>query len=63
MSSLFAHHAYLPQGWTSNVRLHWSDNGDLGQIELDAQLRAHENQAQFVVPGMTNLHSHAFQRA
>ncbi|MES2036847.1 MAG: formimidoylglutamate deiminase [Pseudomonadota bacterium] len=63
MSSLFAHHAYLPQGWTSNVRLHWNDNGDLSQIELDTNLQAHENQAQFVVPGMTNLHSHAFQRA
>ena len=63
MSSLFTHHALLPQGWTSNVRLHWNEGGDLSQVEQDAVLRAHENQAQFVVPGMTNLHSHAFQRA
>ncbi|MFZ6780370.1 formimidoylglutamate deiminase [Undibacterium sp. Ji83W] len=63
MSSLFAHHALLPQGWTSNVRLHWNEGGDLSQIEQDAVLQAHENQAQFVVPGITNLHSHAFQRA
>ncbi|MFZ6874950.1 formimidoylglutamate deiminase [Undibacterium sp. Di27W] len=63
MSSLFAHHALLPQGWTSNVRLHWNTSGELSQIELDTSAQIHENQAQFVVPGMTNLHSHAFQRA
>lgn len=63
MSSLFAHHALLPQGWSKNVRLHWNEGGDLSQVEQDAVLQAHENQAQFVVPGMTNLHSHAFQRA
>ncbi|MFZ6747036.1 formimidoylglutamate deiminase [Undibacterium sp. JH2W] len=63
MSSLFAHHALLPQGWTSNVRLHWTTSGELSQIELDTTAQASENQAQFVLPGMTNLHSHAFQRA
>lgn len=63
MSSLFAHHALLPQGWASNVRLHWNETGDLNLVEQDAALQPHENQAQFVLPGMTNLHSHAFQRA
>lgn len=63
MSSLFAHHALLPQGWTSNVRLHWNESGDLNLVEQGAALQAHENPAQFVLPGMTNLHSHAFQRA
>ena len=63
MSSLFAHHALLPQGWASNVRLHWNETGNLNLVEQDAALQAHENQAQFVLPGMTNLHSHAFQRA
>ncbi|MFZ6735478.1 formimidoylglutamate deiminase [Undibacterium sp. Ji42W] len=63
MSSLFAHHVLLPQGWTSNVRLHWNTSGELSQIELNTSAQIHENQAQFVVPGMTNLHSHAFQRA
>lgn len=63
MSSLFAHHALLPQGWTSNVRLHWNESGDLNLVEQGAALQAHENRAQFVLPGMTNLHSHAFQRA
>lgn len=63
MSSLFAHYALLPQGWASNVRLHWNETGDLNLVEQDAALQPHENQAQFVLPGMTNLHSHAFQRA
>ncbi|MCH8617783.1 formimidoylglutamate deiminase [Undibacterium sp. TS12] len=63
MSSLFAHNALLPQGWVSNVRLHWNDDGDFNQIEQNTELQAYENQVQFALPGMTNLHSHAFQRA
>lgn len=63
MSSLFAHNALLPQGWVSNVRLHWNDDGDFSQIEQHTELQAYENQVQFALPGMTNLHSHAFQRA
>ncbi|MFZ6751936.1 formimidoylglutamate deiminase [Undibacterium sp. Dicai25W] len=61
--SLFAANAYLPQGWTKNVRLHWDAAGALIEIEVGIQVRAGETQAEFVVPGMTNLHSHAFQRA
>src|SRR5450830_1734390 len=61
--SLFAANAYLPQGWTCNVRLHWNADGALTEIELSAQRQANEAQAEFVLPGMTNLHSHAFQRA
>ncbi|MFZ6654382.1 formimidoylglutamate deiminase [Undibacterium sp. TJN19] len=63
MSSLFARHACLPQGWVSNVRLHWNARGELIQVEQHAQPGAHEKQETFVLPGMTNLHSHAFQRA
>lgn len=61
--SLYAQHACLPQGWVNHVRLHWNALGDLTQVELDARASAHEKQAHFVLPGMTNLHSHAFQRA
>lgn len=63
MSSLYAHKVLLPQGWASNVRLHWNKNGELSQIEHDATQLANEPQAQWVLPGMSNLHSHAFQRA
>ena len=61
--SLFAQHALLPQGWVDNVRLHWNEAGDLTQVETEVQAHAYEKQECYVIPGMTNLHSHAFQRA
>ncbi|WP_395007716.1 formimidoylglutamate deiminase [Undibacterium sp.] len=61
--SIYAKNALLPSGWTSNVRLHWNAQGDFTQIELNAVATAYEVQHGFVSPGMTNLHSHAFQRA
>ena len=61
--SLFAQHALLPQGWVDNVRLHWNEAGDLTQIETGVEAQAYEKQECYVIPGMTNLHSHAFQRA
>lgn len=63
MNTLFARHALVDASWADNVRLHWNENGDLTQIELNATPLAHEVVEQFVIPGMINLHSHAFQRA
>jgi formimidoylglutamate deiminase len=37
--------------------------GDIQSIENDATVRPGEPQATYVLPGMCNLHSHAFQRA
>lgn len=62
-NQLFARHVWINGAWHANVRLHWSDAGDLNQIEFDANAQPHERQAGLVLPGMTNLHSHAFQRA
>ena len=61
--SLFARHVWLEQGWTDNVRLHWDHQGTLCQIETGTAPTAQEPIEQLVVPGMINLHSHAFQRA
>lgn len=63
MNSLFARHVWLEDGWANNVRLHWNDEGDLTQVERGANAAAHEVVEHFVLPGMINLHSHAFQRA
>jgi formimidoylglutamate deiminase len=63
VTSLFARNAWLSQGWSQDVRLHWDDSGNLTQIETNVSARQHEQVEQFVVPGMVNLHSHAFQRA
>ncbi len=61
--SLFARNALLPQGWQSDVRLEWDSGGDLVAVTPAANARAGEEHADFVLPGMVNLHSHAFQRA
>jgi formimidoylglutamate deiminase len=62
--SLFAEHALLPTGWARDVLLSWNDQGLLTGVT--AQTACPESTASAtgpVVPGMPNLHSHAFQRA
>jgi formimidoylglutamate deiminase len=62
-ASLFARHALLPQGWAADVLLEWDDAGSLVSVTAGAAAAAGTAQAQLVLPGMVNLHSHAFQRA
>lgn len=63
MQSLFATHAWLGNGWANNVSLSWNAAGDLIQVEPDSQPQAGQSQVHYLLPGMCNLHSHAFQRA
>jgi formimidoylglutamate deiminase len=61
---LFAAHALLPEGWANDVLLAWNDAGDFTEIRAGADCPSGVAQAQGpVLPGMPNLHSHAFQRA
>jgi len=60
---LFARHALLADGWQRNVLLAWNAAGDLTGVEPDAAATLAVPQADWVLPGMVNLHSHAFQRA
>ena len=60
---LFAHHALLPQGWRRDVLLEWDAAGDLTAVTDNAAAPAGAEVAEYVLPGMVNLHSHAFQRA
>lgn len=63
-NTLFAHDALLPSGWTKNVLLHWNATGQLTQVEPNTSAPEGTTQAMGpVIPGMPNLHSHAFQRA
>ena len=62
-TALFARHALLPQGWRRDVLLEWDAHGDLTRVSPDATASPDTRQAQYVLPGMVNLHSHAFQRA
>jgi len=63
MRALFARHALLPQGWRRDVLLEWDAHGDLTRVEAQAAAPLGVPRAEYVLPGMVNLHSHAFQRA
>ncbi len=63
-SSLFAPYALLPSGWASNVLIVWDEAGTLTYVTPDATPASDIRRATgAIVPGMPNLHSHAFQRA
>ncbi|GAB2878542.1 formimidoylglutamate deiminase [Paraburkholderia jirisanensis] len=62
--SLFADHAFLPDGWRRNVLLQWDEHGTLTAVTPDSAAPAAVRKAAGpLLPGMPNLHSHAFQRA
>jgi formimidoylglutamate deiminase len=63
--ALFADYAYLPDGWRRNVLLEWDASGTLTHVTADtgAPMAGVAHAAGPVLPGMPNLHSHAFQRA
>ncbi len=63
MSAFFAERALLPTGWANNVRLDVSADGVLTRVQADADAHGAELIKGPLVPGMPNLHSHAFQRA
>ncbi|BEP92116.1 formimidoylglutamate deiminase [Acidovorax sp. A79] len=62
--SLFAADALLPTGWARNVLVQWDGAGRITGVASDAAVPAGTPVAAGpVIPGMPNLHSHAFQRA
>lgn len=63
MRALFARHALLPDSWRRDVLLEWDAYGDLTRVEAQATAPLGVPRADHVLPGMVNLHSHAFQRA
>ncbi len=61
---LYAQDALLPQGWASGVLLRWDAAGRLTDVRAgEAPPPGAPLAAGPVLPGMPNLHSHAFQRA
>jgi formimidoylglutamate deiminase len=63
MNALFARHALLPEGWQGEVLIEWDARGNLTRVQPQARPPIGVARADYVVPGMVNLHSHAFQRA
>ena len=62
--ALLAPHALLPEGWANDVLLQWDASGQLTVVATGvAPLPGVRQAPGLVVPGMPNLHSHAFQRA
>ena len=60
---LFADHALLPGGWARDVLLAWDAQGTLTAVDANARAPAEAARAAGpLLPGMPNLHSHAFQR-
>ncbi|HYD66234.1 formimidoylglutamate deiminase [Azospirillum sp.] len=63
MATIFAEQALLPEGWADAVRITVGADGTIAAVEPGATPQDAERAAGPVVPGMPNLHSHAFQRA
>ncbi len=61
MDVIHAEAALLPEGWRSNVRLTLS-GGTFSAVDCDAEAGATDERHTVLLPGMPNLHSHAFQR-
>ena len=60
---LFADRALLPDGWARDVVFAISDAGGLTAVTPNTAPGDAERAGGTVLPGMPNLHSHAFQRA
>lgn len=63
MTTYFAPRAQLADGWHSHVTLEVSDAGFITRVTPESAPDAAIPLAGAVIPAMTNLHSHAFQRA
>lgn len=61
MRLLELEHLWRPEGWLSPAFVAIDDGGAIASVA--AQGRATESVRGWVLPGMPNVHSHAFQRA
>lgn len=61
MSALWFASALLPGGWASNVRVTHS-NGQITAIAPDSPAEPGDERHGAALPGIANVHSHAFQR-
>jgi formimidoylglutamate deiminase len=61
MPDLFFDMALLPDGWARSVRVSVG-GGEITAVVADASSAGADRRAGIAVPGMPNLHSHAFQR-
>jgi formiminoglutamate deiminase len=58
---IFAREALLPEGWRRQIRIGFA-NGVITTVQAEAAPQRGDVQVPCLVPGLPNLHSHAFQR-
>lgn len=61
MTSIHVKSALTPAGWQKNVRMKIED-GRIVSVEASTTAQPSDERHDILVPGMPNLHSHAFQR-
>lgn len=61
MENLHFDSALLPDGWARNVRVEIAE-GRIARLQRDAAAAPRDERAKVALPGMPNVHSHAFQR-
>ena len=59
--TLWFQSALLPQGWAEGVRVVVSD-GAISQLQTNARPAPGDERHAIAIPGLANVHSHAFQR-
>lgn len=62
MTQVFARKAFLPGGWQKNVRFDVG-SGRVSGLQTDVAAVPGDTQLECLIPGLSNAHSHAFQRA
>jgi len=63
MKTVYAAEALLPEGWARDVHIAIDDKGWIHSVEPGRRKADSEDAGGPVIPGMANVHSHAFQRA
>ncbi|MEE2900623.1 MAG: formimidoylglutamate deiminase [Gemmatimonadota bacterium] len=63
MTALFFSDVLLPGGWATSVRVSIGNDGRIDTVTPGADADGCEQVSGIAVPGVPNLHSHAFQRA
>ncbi|MCO6387294.1 formimidoylglutamate deiminase [Aliihoeflea sp. 40Bstr573] len=63
MTYIFAQTALLPSGWKADVRVVLGADGRIESVQGEAVRGADDQAVPLLLPALSNLHSHTFQRA
>lgn len=62
MGALYCREALLPEGWMRDVRIVAGADGAIDSVAASAAAQTGDEIVDAAIPGIANLHSHAFQR-